>query len=260
MRWRTALVALAMASIAPGTAALGGGVRDLADAWLLDGPRTDALLAGPDAAGSPAPRWWLEARQGSLYNLPELPQLGLLASLRHGRVGLLAAWERLGADLYREDVATGRLSYGDSWRWGLCVELARLDLAGDAVRRHLLLATCLQLPLTSGIELTIDWPWAGPPPWYGDRGLGRWVALTGRVTAAAWTLAWHRRGDGTPMLQVEALFSLAPGVAWGVRWDAASGSAGLCTAWKRAGLVLRSSHLAHDDLGITHRWSLGVAR
>lgn len=261
MRWRRlSLLAFTVAFAMPGPPALGGGVRDLADAWLLDGPRTDALLAGPDAARPSAPRWWLEVRQGMLYGLPELPQMGLLVSRRRGRHHVLLAWERLGQDLYREDLATARILYGDAWRWGLCLELARLDLAGDSYRRNLLIAACVELPLAPGIEVTIDLPWTGPPPWYGDRGVLRWVAVNGRISAAAWTVALHRRADGTPTLQAEALFSLVPGVAWGARWDAASGSAGFCTAWKRAGLVLRSSHLAHDDLGITHRWSLGVAR
>lgn len=260
MRWRPALLALVVMIVTPGTDARGGGVRDLDDAWLLDGPRTDSLLAGPVVAGSSPPRWWLEARQGVLYGLPELTQLGLLGSLRQGRHNVLLSWERLGQGLYREDIAVARLLRGDAWRLGMHVELARLELAGDSGRRNLLIAACVQLPLGAGVDLTIDWPWTGPPSWHGDRGLRRWIMVAGRTSATAWAVALHRRGDGTPTLQAEALFSLAPGMAWGARWDAASGSAGFCTAWKRAGLVLRSSHLAHDDLGITHRWSLGVAR
>lgn len=257
-RGLTALV-LGALTVLLGNPASGGGVRDLADAWLLDGPRTSSLLSDSGAA-PPAARWWLEARQGALYGLPELPQLGLVVGGRLGRQRLEVGWERLGADLYREDMVSALLLHGSAWRVGLRVDLAQLSLAGDPSRRNITVAACLRQPLGRSAELAVDWPLTGLPTWYGDRGVGRWIAVNADTAAAAWTLALHRRGDGSPSWQVEALVKLAPGVAWGGRWDAASGSVGLCTAWKRASLVLRSSHLVHDDLGLTHRWSLGVTR
>jgi hypothetical protein len=258
---RRALAALVLGTLVVllGNAASGGGVRDLADAWLLDGPRTALLLSEPGAA-TRAGRWWLEARQGALYGLPELPQMGLVVRGGRGRQRLEVGWERLGSDLYREDMVSALLLHGQAWRVGLQVDVAQLSLAGDAPRRSIMVAACLRQPLGHGAELAVDWPLTGLPPWYGDHGLGRWIAVHADGTATAWTLALHRRGDGSPAWQVEALVKLAPGVAWGGRWDAASGSVGLCTAWRRASLVLRSSHLVHDDLGLTHRWSLGVTR
>lgn len=250
---------LGVLTVLLGNVASAGGVRDLADAWLLDGPRTASLMSGTEAFATPG-RWWLEARQGALYGLPELPQMGLVVRGGLGRQHLEVGWERLGSDLYREDMLSAVLLHGQALRVGVTLDLAQLSLAGDAPRRHLLVAACLRQPLGHGAELAVDWPLTGPPAWYGDRGLTRWIAVTADRAGTAWTLALDRRGDGSPSWQAEALVKLAPGVAWGGRWDAASGSVGLCTAWKRSALVLRSSHLVHGDLGLTHRWSLGVAR
>ncbi|MEZ4387659.1 MAG: hypothetical protein R3D98_08790 [Candidatus Krumholzibacteriia bacterium] len=172
----------------------------------------------------------------------------------------VGTWERLGARLYRDDTASVGVLVGRRWQVGGRVELDRLSLDAGPPRRHLRAAACCRAPLATGLCLIVDWPLSDPPPWYGVRGLDRWIVLAGEGEGTAWRAALDRRADGTPSLQAEALVRLGRGIAWGIRWDAASGAMGVCTAWRRGALVLRSSHLVHADLGTTHRWSLGALR
>jgi hypothetical protein len=48
--------------------------------------------------------------------------------------------------------------------------------------------------------------------------------------------------------------------ALGLRADPATGILGLTLVWLGAGVMIRTSHLAHPDLGLTHRFQVGFGR
>jgi hypothetical protein len=197
-----------------------GGLRDLEDAWLIPSAEAGALL---DAGATRASGWSLSLAQGRLFALEELGQLGLVLGRRWPRASLRFRWERLGQTLYR--------------------------------------AACdLRLVARPGRRLRVDvwWPVTAPPPWHGDLGLRRWLRVTAGGQGWSWAAVVDRRASGAPLLQGEVLLRLAPAAALGLRVEAWSGAAGLCTAWRWGQLLLRSSHLVHPDLGTTHRWSVGV--
>jgi hypothetical protein len=255
MARRTAWTLLLLGLAAPAAA---GGLRDLADAWLIPGADLRALLVADVAAGV-APRdrgWSLAVTQGRLFELAELPQLGVAVGRRGGMLGWRLRWERLGGRLYQEDQARLELLVGDRWRAGAEVGLDRLALADDPPS----LRPAVDLRLVGepgrGLRLELWWPVTDAPPWYGHEGLRRWLRIAGAGEGWAWAAVVDRRVSGAPTWQAEVMLRLAPAAALGLRCEPWSQAAGFCSAWRLGGLILRTSHLLHPDLGVTHRWGL----
>ena len=235
------------------SAAKAGGTRDLADAWLVSAERAAAVVGQDGADG-----WSAQLSQGRLFGLPELPQAGVRVGRRGGRIDAALSWERLGRDLYREDTWRGELLFGGRLRLGMRVVLARLELDGDTRRDHREIDLRGRIPLTRRIVLDVWWPLRPAPSWYGRAGLRRWLRIEGGDGGLAWTVAIDRTVSGTPVVGGEVLIGPARQAALGVRYDSWSGGAGLCSAWRIRRLILRTSHLLHPDLGVSHRWCLGL--
>ena len=103
---------------------------------------------------------------------------------------------------------------------------------------------------------------ASPPTWYGrsgrrSRGQLMWLDLQRRLGAA---LALDVRGDGVPCLGWEILAGLGERCAVGCRADPVTGSIGPSTVWRLSNVLLRTSHTAHPDLGVTHRFEVTFGR
>jgi hypothetical protein len=247
-----------------------GGTRDLADAWLLaheDWARLLAPPAAPPAVGATGAaatadtgaarsrRWWLQAAQGRLFGLDLLPQTGLAGGWRAGGAALAVAWERLGADLYREDLVRGSVLVGRPWILGAELRWRRLRLAGvpESARTEVVLRAAAPLP--ADLRLEAWWPLGEAPPWFGRTGLRRWLRLRGPGTQVAWAVVVDRRADGVPVVQGEVVLA-AGRAALGLRLEPWSGAVGLVTGWRWGPVILRGSHLVHPDLGASHRWGL----
>jgi len=254
---RRAAAWLLAAALGGAGVAQAGGLHDLADAWLVPLEQASRLLGQPSAR--PA-TWSAGVSQGRLFGLPELPQCGLDLRWR-GRVGAVeASWERLGRDLFREDTWRLAALVGGRWRGGARVGMARLTLAGVAASPRPEVTLRLQGEMAARIDLDVWWPLTDAPSWHGSGGLRRWLRVTGGGDGWVWSAAADRSADGTPALQGEVLVRLAPAGALGLRVEPWSGSVGLVTSWRIGGLLVRSSHLAHPDLGTCHRWGLTVER
>jgi len=251
---RRAAACVLLGLLGPVPVATGGGLRDLADAWLASPGQTASMLRGRDAA-TPG-RWSVAVGQGRLYELPELPQCGLELGWRASAAGVSASWERLGRDLYREDTWRLAALVGRRVRWGAQVGVARLALGGRARGQSGEATLRLQAELPAGHVLDVWWPLTVAPPWYGSEGLRRWLRLSGAGDGWAWCAALDRSAGGAPIAQGEVLVRLAPIAAFGLRVEPWSGTIGCVTAWRLGGLLLRSSHLVHPDLGTTHRGGL----
>jgi hypothetical protein len=241
---------------------VGGGSRDLEDGWLLPVAEVVALLGA-----SPAPRTddaaaggWLACGQGLLYGMPELPLLQLAGGWRVRRWGVAATWQRLGRELYREDQLRLELVWGHHWHAALTVCRDHLRLGTEAARHHLGASLHCRCPVQRDVFLQISWPLVSPPAWHEARGQQRWLLLTGPLPASSWVVAVDRSGTGVPTVQMGILGRLAPQVSLGLRGELATGSVGLTTAWRWGACLIRSSHLAHPELGLTHRWSVAWGR
>lgn len=232
------------------------GLRRLDGAWLLPATLHEVLLESPGAPAVPAGSW-LRAAQMRLFGLPELPSR-LLAAGAAGR-GWAAeiGWEALGGQALRDDRLTARVCRGRAWRLGLWA--GRRSLRPGPGPAAGALAVDLEL-LAEGRRLwpgawsvAVRWPllreadaWLAPEP---EARLRAALAAPGRALALSVDVA----ADGRPVFGWEALGGLGGGLALAWRADRASGAVGGGLVWRRGRLRLRTSHLAHPELGLTHR-------
>lgn len=239
------------------------GLRRLDSAWLLPAP-LEAVLLGPAPAADGNGGAWLRAGQARLFGMPELPArlvaVGGAGTAWAAEVG----WETLGDGVLRDDRLLARGLVGRRPRLGLRLERRTLQPGpGEAGRS---LAVDLEMAVAGVVagwgawSAMLHWPllrdhdpWLGTEP---ESRLGAAVAAPGRAVAVALQVA----ADGNPALGWEALAGLGGGVALSWRSDPASGAAGGGLVWRHGRLRLRTSHLAHPELGLTHRLELRIGR
>ena len=262
------LVVMQVALLVP-PRARSAGARDITDGWLLPvGELTRRLLvdpAAPAAVGAVAAR---EGRSGSwftcgrmeLYGLAELPATVLEAGLSAAGPQFRLAWQRMGSGLFVEDQYRLELGAGGVWQPSLTVGLDRQVLARVLHQRRISCRVALTVPSGSAVRVRLFLHLLPPPPWYGNYGLRRCLLVSGGDGRLAWAVACDRAASGRPHWQASVTTRASAALAVGLRAEPRTGSVGFTTAWRRRNLLLRSSHLMHPDLGITHRWSVTVGR
>jgi hypothetical protein len=248
---------MGVALLAVLVAAAAARAQEHEDGWLLPASWDVAVAeaVSPHSVGARA-----ACGTGRLFGMPELEQryLGLVA-IRGGWL-VAASWQILGGEAWRERRL--RLEAGRRRGPGLRLVWTRhgIESPGIALVARQELAPRLQAALGDGLELAVQ---AAPLVLAGDAGPVRrrkWLDLRGQAGSVAWALAVDRRPADAPTARAAVLARCARGVALGVLAEPATGTLGLTTAWARRGLVLRSSHLVHPALGVTHRWLLMLRR
>lgn len=230
--------------------------RDLDEGWLLS-PRATAALCAGRVAGPYRCRTWALLGTGRLYGMPELPLSGAAAGFAVGCVRASLDWHRLGSGLYVEDrrrialILPGDPEIEVVGGW----DTVRV---GDCPFQRPAAAIRGGIRLGAGIRLSVRQALTEPPPWHGGRGRYGWAALGWSDGGRAATLAFDRETDGPLRLQAEVWTRPVPGFAVGWRIDPATGTLGWVTALGRGRLLLRSSHLVHPELGVSHRWQLRI--
>jgi hypothetical protein len=275
---RTAVVGILLPNLLPVVGARGGGVRDFGDGWLLDPAATAALLkpratiAAPEADPASSPTetsrwgWWFGAGQGRLFSLADLPQLFLEAGLRNRKARLpwcvAGSWEKLGGRFFREETNSVGLRLGHSPRLGVRFRSRRWLVEDQQIAAGLEVAVDgrLQFRLSATLRgnLTL-WFQAEPRVhWHRTRGRRPLVQVEVFHRVSALGIRLEQRGDGAPVLALEFLIPLAPGLGLGLRADPETGSLGGSLVVRLGGTWLRTSHLVHPALGLTHRFHLGA--
>lgn len=255
------LVGVGAAAFAGGAG--GTGLRGVADGWLVP-PATvsDLLDAGTvDTGESPGRGIWAAAGQTKLWGLPDLPVAELAAGagvpLAGGVVACGGAWQTTGAGALRITRLAGWIGWRGDWTLSLQAarearrvgaetvqEPAEFALAGGPDLR---LAGRTRLRLQVYVTLTkVPAPRAPVP-------LGRLDVGQG---GAALAVALARRPGRPPTLGGEVCAAADARVAFGVRFDGASGSLGPALAIRAGPILLRTSHITHPVLGVTHRLQL----
>lgn len=233
----------------------GAGLRLLEEAWL-DGPRWSRAETPPTGTFA-----WGAAGTGRRWNLPELPlaALGVAVGRRDGGGFWMArcSWQGLGGSACRVDRLVVEAARGGTWSVALRAATERLELGGETV------------PVPRELRVVLGRSWRNAAGWEAGctlhlpledgsradlRRVTRVLGASARLAPVRFTAVWDRRGDGTPLLGLEALVELsrAAAVAW--RYDGGSRSVGWGLVLRRGPLLVRTSHLAHPDLGVSHRW------
>ncbi len=257
-------VLLLVLSGAMGHPAAAGGCRDLTDGWLLSPLaltrllETDSLVTPASGAARVTERVWLSCGQMRLYGMPELTALRLAAGYRWQSLSVGCSWQQLGGDLYCEDRVRLRIASArkHTLRYGLVAGWDLLELGW--AQRWTNLALAAELQLQFGGQTRIVWTGhiSALPFWQADRGWRRWLLIESRVATSMCALAVERTGTGAPAVQLALAVNLTGRAGLGLRAEPVTGVFGFTTFWRRGNWLLRSSHLGHPELGVTHRWSL----
>lgn len=245
----------------------GEGVRDFHDGWLLN-PRDTALILAPNPTAVPRSGWglWGGAGQGALFSLGDLPLKSLEGGVIHrGRPwpwSVAGSWERLGERLMVEETGTVGLYLGHNPQLGFRMRARRWSVEGEKVDAGLESALVGRMRVGMGAGLTGDLAiWLHPGPvvrWHRERGRRILAEFKFFYPASGLALRLEQRGDGVPVLSLEIMVRLASGLGLGFRADPETGSLGGSLVTNIGGPWLRTSHLVHPVLGVTHRFHLGA--
>jgi hypothetical protein len=259
-------------------AAYAEGVRDFADGWLLNPGDMELILSrsGPwDPANEgldhvPLQRsgWglWVGAGQGRLFSMRDLPlksvECGILQRSGPLPWSLACSWERLGEELMVEETCAMRLRLGGNPQTGVRVRARRWLVAGEQMATSLETSLEGRLSFGMGARLTGNIAfWLHPgnlPDWHGRGGRRTLAEIKFFHPGSGLALRIDQRGDGVPVLSLEIMGRLTPGLGLGFRADPETGSLGGNLVVRLGGLWLHTSHLVHPSLGLTHRFHLGT--
>ncbi len=258
--------------------ALGAGLRDFADGWLLN-PRDMAFVlasASPPYLADDNPAntsrdtrgWglWAGVGQGQLYSMEELPLKSVACGIvrKGGPLPwyLACSWERLGDDLMVEETSILRFRLGRNPQVGLRVRARRWIVSGEQ------LATSVESDLEGRLSFTLSAGLTGNvairlhpgslPDWHGRGGRRTLAEVKIFYTGSGLAVRLDQRNDGAPILSLELMGRLAARLGLGVRADPETGSLGGTLVIRMGGFWLNTSHLVHPALGLTHRFHLGV--
>jgi len=196
----------------------------------------------------------------------ELPLMSVEGGIvsRGGPLPWAAAcsWERLGEELMLEEAGSLSLRLGGNpqvgvrvraRRWLVATELVSTSAGADLEGKFFLV---LSAGYTGSIAFRLHQ--GELPEWHG-RG-GRRTLAEAKLFHPGWGLAIRidQRGDGVPVLSLAAMVRLTSRLGLGFRGDPETGSLGGNLVARWGGLWLRSSHLVHPALGLTHRFHLGA--
>jgi hypothetical protein len=238
------------------------GLRRLDTAWVV--PARLAALALDHAVDETTQGAWVRAGQTQLFGLVELPvrhlAVGLVGSRRSW--ALEGGWETVGAGLLRDDRLQTRLVVGRRLHVGADGRWRRVRPGPGPHLREQVWDLNLGFETPAGplgrIDLSVYWPVFR----LGDPALAPEPQTRLRLAAAApgraVALTIDTAADGRPTCGWEALCGLGAGLGLSWRADQASGAMGAGLLWQRGALRLRSSHLAHPDLGLTHRFEVAL--
>ncbi len=246
---------------------LAGGLRDFGDSWPIKSSTTRRLLMDKEMSSSAQHGLFVSIGQGRLFEMPDLNQrfLALEGSYSSGTFALRFAgqWEQTGSEIFVEDRLAGLFLMGKNPSWGVVTRWFRQTLGGRREESNLefgaLWEMGFHLGKTSG-RILLEWPLkrAEKSPGLGRRRTISNITIATSDLAAAFVI--DRNDDGTPNIGFHLLLAVGSGVGLELRADSATGSLGPGLSLVRGSLMLRTSHVIHPHLGVTHRLLLVVGK
>ncbi len=229
------------------------GAREMTDGWVFTPEWERACVYGEEHDTG---RLRISCGTGRLFGMPELPLHSLSGRAARSTLFLEVDLQTLGSDVWREQRLGAELGWGHRQGVGLIWVLRRIETAyGEAWSRQEMIVT---LRIASGKTWSAIL-YSDPLSLSQDRPVSyrsRWLVLRGRRSGLAWALTVDRRRGEAPESRAALMSRVAPDVAFGISGEPGTGTIGLTTTWFRGGLCVRTSHLVHPALGISHRWML----
>lgn len=248
-------------------AAFAGGVRNFSGSWPINNQIARLLLQPEFGQPVKPPAVMVSVGQGRLFDMPELGQtfLAVRGSMKLGGIPLEAGglWEKTGSALFVEDRLRGDFLWGRSPSFGLSVEYLQQNLGGQIREArpdfNLLWAVSFGYNSLKG-RLHLQWPIDGSAKALGERGRQDLLNLVIHSAGLAAALVIDRQPNGTPQMGFHFLLTLHSGIGLELRIDGPTGSLGPGLTITRGALMVRTSHVVHPHLGITHRLILVMGK
>lgn len=258
IRWRAPVAPAVLCLWAVACAGVGRaeGLRRIDSAWLVPSALSAAAIAGrttPAIGGA-----WLRTGQMRLFGLADLSARSLAVGWRgRGSVAVEAVWDAVGRGAFRDGRGLLRAEVGHRWRLGAQASWRRLQPGiGNGLDQRavdLVVGGTVPAGALGMCDFRVFAPLvrSGPPELDPEPYRRARLVLAGRGRAVACAL--EAGPDGRPSGSWEVLCGIGGGV--GVAWlaDGASGALGGGLTWQRGPVRLRTNHLAHPELGLTHR-------
>ncbi|MFT5232656.1 MAG: hypothetical protein ACI9UQ_000678, partial [Candidatus Krumholzibacteriia bacterium] len=243
------------------------GTHLVEDGWLLGKGGVAIFLSGQSQQSTGL---WSTVGHSALYQMNEFPatQASFGARLGEGwaKTTIAASWHVLGSGMFGQQNAELHLQWGQSFAVGFAGSILqttsggahgfavqksmrwRLSLTGNHIWEVGALTqvrTEVWLPLASAVgEGFVD-------------ARTRLLRIQGWHERVAFGVAVDLKPNLAPTMGLE--WDLAWGAAaLGLRLDPSTGVVGPVVYLRRAKLLVQTSHLVHPQLGVTHRFQIGV--
>ncbi len=240
-----------------------GGMRNFADSWPIGATTARRLLLKPTQVAGNGHGFLVKAGQGRLFEMSDLEQRFLAFEGRLSGEKIImeggALWERTGSDLFKEDQWDCWVLFGENPSWGMAAHHWHQTLGGVSepplLEGGLLWELVFQWGEING-RFHLEWPLGVASQILGGRRRRNLLNLTLANKVLAASLVLDRQDDGTPRPGFHFLLALDQGIGVEFRVDPSTGSLGPGLAFARRKLMVRTSHIIHPHLGVTHRLML----
>jgi len=249
---------------------LGSGLRNIEDGWLFSTREMVSLLKPDSFAGSDSlmntndSGLWAVVGSMQLFGMPELPvtSLGLGAKLSRGKSSWVVGglWQRTGRGVFQSDIQSLTFGWEKQWQANFNLERNSWTIANRSMPSRVGLMLMLKPPLknngkwTVGSEIRIP-IWASSDWRNHEMRQGRFKVSLFRDNMVL-VGSFEKKADFGWALGLEVAVALVSGVGITSRFDPDTGSLGPGTIWILRKLLLKTSHVIHPDLGLTHRVTL----
>jgi len=223
--------------------------------WSLGARAAAGLLGGNSTIADGS---WVAAGQTRLYGMPELAvvflQLGMRRRKWRGQPAGEVTWESVGDADYRLDSLRLRLEFGRQPAVGF--QLRSIASSGGGSHWRANLTAFGRWGASHRLEARVWAPigqWGLPAVMVDRQPL---LHIQGWSELFAVAVAVDQTVSGRPTFGLEWDLHVDKALV-GWRLDLESFSLGPVVYWRRGALILRTSHMVHPELGVTHRVQLG---
>ncbi len=250
--------------------AITSGLRDVQDGWLI--PTRDAVhllrmqssdVLLPVTPGKPAGVWGIAGTM-QMFSMPELPVKLVGMGIRLGGENtswvINGQWQRTGGDLFLSDLQNLTLGLEKKGSVRIGLERRSLSLGSEPLPSWIGTKLLWELPPVQVsnclLRSEIIFPlWAS----------GNWSDHAVRQSRIRFGFFWDsyavagafdKKSNLGWALGLELSTVLAHGIGLTVRVDPDTGSLGPGALFAWGQMLLRTSHVVHPELGITHRVTL----
>ncbi len=246
------------------------GLRDLSDGWLLSTRDSFTLLGCGSYPGVspnkqiPGGGVWAYAGMMQLFGMPEIPVsvvgLGTRLGARKSSWVFGGRWQKTGGGIFQEDVQTFSLGWEKHWTGSFHLTRRAMKIGSETSLswsglRFLWGAPALQLgDYTFGAHIWIP-VWSSDDWRFHEARQERFKVTVSRDRVAL-VGVFEKKYDLGWALGMECSLALATGLGLTLRADPDTGSLGPGTLFCWGRLLVKTSHVVHPDLGLTHRITL----